>query len=69
MAVPDIVTAKMIDQKCSPRAIGTIIANIMANVTAGTRIKTLYRKPSAMPPRPLIVANSKSVIDLIPERS
>src|SRR6266849_4360744 len=55
----------MIDQKWSARAIPTIIANIMANVTAGTRITTLYRRPSAMPARTLIIANS-GVIALPP---
>src|SRR5260370_33287333 len=51
----------MIDQKLSPRAIPTIVANIMSKATAGIRIMTLYRRPRAMPANALIIANSSDI--------
>jgi hypothetical protein len=60
-AVPSITIARTIDQKRSACATPIIIANNMAMVTAGTRIKTLYRRPRVTPARTLIIANSSAI--------
>jgi hypothetical protein len=39
----------------------TISANIVAKAIAGTRTKTLNRRPSAMPTKTLIIANANAI--------
>jgi hypothetical protein len=51
MTAPGIAIANMSERNRSSRAIPTIIANNTTRLIAGTRITTLYRRPSAIPAR------------------
>ncbi len=58
---PKYTIAMMSERSPSPRAIPTIIANNMTKATAGMRITTLYRRPSAIPARNAGNANSNVI--------
>src|SRR6266403_3043599 len=62
MAVPSRIIATEIDQNLSPRVTPKIAADNMVKVTAGTRIITLNRRPSAAPARKWIITISSAIV-------
>src|SRR6266404_2673677 len=62
MAVPSRIIATEIDQNLSPRVTPKIAADNMVKVTAGTRIITLNRRPSAAPARTWIITISSAIV-------